>query len=396
MSDLEQVIEDSVNDALSGTEPEIAEDTSVAEPVATDMQQDATPVETDETGEPVAPSTSAVASPATQQQTPAEPEAPKDPFAEAAGMPQFGVTGRENRIPYSRVKKISERAATDAESKIAETVLGRKLNQGEKAVDAVKAHIAQLPELTSKVTDYEGRLNTVGQFENVMANDPEKFLTMLAKLPAYNKFFQFVETAYNNMARPGAGQQPPQTAPQPEAQLTDDMPQPDEKLADGSAVYSMEGLKKLVSWTQAKARQDAVAEATKQFNERYSALDKQYQPILQAWRNHQVQQSVVPIIQAQIAEARNWPLFNELEGEITKALEQDKSISLEAAYRKVAFPKLVAERNTMRQDIIKELQSAPASTSVSSRTIRQVAPASNGPRNIEDVIREQVEQLKGN
>ena len=388
MSDLEDVITDSLNDAVSGvdeSEPEVDSTPGVEvqpEPVADDGTAEAT-------GEQVSTQVTPGAN-----VTPEEPEF-KDPFAELVGVPQMGVTGRENRIPYSRVKKITEKSASDAELKIAETVLGRKLNQGEKAVDAVKSFAAQVPELTARVQDYEGRLNTVGQFENVMANQPEKFLQMLAKLPAYKQFFTFVENAYNTMSQNAAAPTPTQpgvaTPPQP---VADDMPQPDEKLADGSAVYSMAGLQKLITWTQTKAREQAVAEATNQFNDRYTALEQRYAPMMRAWTDYQTRQSVLPQIQAQIAEAKTWPMFNELEGEITSALQADQSLSLEAAYRKVAFPRMIAERNTMRQDLIKELQSAPAATSVSGRNTKPSPITPAGPRSLEDVIKEQLEQIR--
>lgn len=388
--ELESVIEDSLNDAVAGIdEPEPVVDSTPAveaEPVSSDGTAEAI-------GEP-APSTQVT--PNANAQTPEEPEF-KDPFADLVGMPQMGVTGRENRIPYSRVKKITEKSASDAETHVAEVVLGRKLNQGEKAVDAVKAFAAQVPELTTKVQDYEGRLNTVGQFEQVMANQPEKFLQMLAKLPAYKQFFTFVENAYNTMSQNAAAPVPTQPAPgqQPIAAvpLADEMPQPDEKLADGSAVYSMAGLQKLVSWTQAKAREQAVAEATGQFNERYSALEQRYAPIMQAWTEYQTRQSVLPQIQAQIAEAKTWPMFNELENEITQTLQADRTLTLEAAYRKVAFPKMIAERNNMRQDIIKELQTAPTSTAVSGRSSKPNPPTPAGPRSLEDIIKEQLEGM---
>jgi len=42
------------------------------------------------------------------------PEAPLDDFDKKFGLTSTSPTGRENRIPYSRVKKITEKAVTDA------------------------------------------------------------------------------------------------------------------------------------------------------------------------------------------------------------------------------------------------------------------------------------------
>lgn len=383
--DLEQVITDSVNDAVN-PEPEIDD---IGDPVSQETTTLDPPVVL-ESNESTAPDSTEVPSPATQETDPTAPttEEPQDEFAKLAGIPQNGVTGRENRIPYSRVKKITEKAVVDAESKIVEAAIGRKLNQGEKPVDAVKSIVAQIPELQGKVTDYETRLNTVGQFENVMANDPQQFLTMLSKLPAYQQFFQFVEQSYNALQ---AGAQPAQagaTATQPVAPDAN-MPEPDETLSDGSKVYSLEGLKKLLSWNA----QQVETRVAKQFEDRYKSLEDRYQPIRNEWEQHKYRQSVIPQIRAQIDDARKWPLFNENEAEITDLLAKDRSLSLEAAYRQAVFPKMIAERNSMRQDILKEIKTAPTATAVTGRQLKPTVP-SDSPRSLEDIIKESIETIK--
>lgn len=379
-SDLEDVITDAVNDAVT-PEPEVDD---IGETV------EATPEPTEAVTDPVTPvedTTTQVSSPAAKTE---EPAVEQDPFEKMLGMPQHGVTGRENRIPYSRVKKITEKAANE----VAEAALGRKLNPGEKATDVVKNYVAQIPQLQSTVQDYEQRLNTVGQFEQVMANDPQQFLQMLAKLPAYTQFFQFVENAYNALQtgyyqQPQQGQAAVPGQPQTPVQTDDAMPEPDEALKDGSKVYSMEGLKKLLAWNAKQVE----SKVSNQFEQRYKALETQYQPIRKDWENYQRVQSVLPVIRQQIAEARTWPMFNEHEADITKVLEQDKNISLEAAYRKVVFPKLVAERNSMRQNVIKELQQAPASSATVGRQTKP-NPPTEGPRSLEQIIKDQIETLK--
>lgn len=377
---LTQVIEDSVNDAVS-PEPEVDDigDTVEVQPETVTPEVTEPPTQSDST---------AVTSPNQQtEETQTDEQQDVDEFAKLAGISQMGVTGRENRIPYSRVKKITEKAVGD----VAEAVLGRKLNPGEKAVDVVKQHVAQIPQLQNQVKDYETRLETVGQFEDIMVNDPTQFLTKLSQLPAYQQFFQFVENAYNAL-QAGYYQQPPTGVPaqgQPPAQTEDAMPEPDETLTDGSKVYSLDGLKKLLAWNAKQVE----GRVSNQFEQRYKALEDQYKPIKQAWDNNARVQAVLPVIRQQIAEARTWPMFNENEDEITKALQADRNLTLEAAYRKVVFPKMVAERNNIRQSVIKELQQAPAATAVSGRAVKPVAPA-EGPRSLEDIIKEQLDQIR--
>jgi hypothetical protein len=387
-ADLEQIITDSVNDSINDVaetpDVDVSSDTP-SEPV----EASETPSEPEQVDAP-AP-TSEVPSPAATAAPEATPAEPQDEFAKLVGVPQVGVGGRENRIPYSRVKKITEKAATEAESKVAEAVLGRKLNAGEKAIDIVKAHVAKLPELETKVADYESRLTAVGQFEDVMANDPQKFLGMLAKMPVYRDFFDFVEQGSQALrgqqAAPAQAGQPAATnAPAPDA----GMPEPDEELSDGSKVYSMDGLKALLAWQS----QQTESRVTSAYEKQLKDMQSRYEPIANDWQERRRAEAVIPIIQKQIADARTWTLFNESESEILDVLRKDKTISLEGAYRQVVFPKLVAERSKIRQEVIQEVKSAPTATSITPRAASKPAAANAGPRTLEDVIREQVAGIK--
>jgi len=382
MADLEQIIADSVNDSINGVEetPEVVEETP-SEPV----EASESPSESEEVAE--APESTEVPSPARVEAEKATPEEPQDEFAKLAGMPKTGVGGRENRIPYSRVKSMVEKKAAAAESGFAEAVLGRKLNNGEKALDVVKAHVAQIPELTAKVTDYEARLTNVGQFEDVMANDPQKFLTMLATLPAYKPFFDFVDGAYKAQAQPGTQQQ---AGTQAVADPSGDMPQPDQDLEDGSKVYSLEGLKKLLEWNAAQTE----SRVTSKYETKLKEIEDRYSPVVTDWNERRRIEATLPTIRKKLEEARTWVLFNESEAEILEALQKDQSLSLEGAYNKVVFPKLISERNSVRKEVLAELKSAPASTSVPSRVASKPSSQSGGARSLEEIIKEQVATLK--
>lgn len=357
MSDLDSVIEDSISDSELPAE---TDDTS------TDDSAD-----TPETSEVASPATRTEEAEDSEGETPESgtpPAAPQDEFAKQFGIPELGASGRENRIPYSRVKKITEKAV----SEVAEAALGRKLAQGEKAIDVVKQHVAAIPELTSKVTEYESRLEKVGQFEDLLANQPSKFLELLETVPAYKNFFATVREALNKQT-PEAEETPP----------ADDMPQPNQELSDGSFVYDMDGLKSLLAW-QAKQVEDRV---TKQ-------VETRYKPIESAWQEDQHLKSVLPIIRNQIAEAQTWPLFSENEVEITKVLTDNPKVSLEGAYRMVVLPKLASDRDKMRQSILAEVKAAPQSTAVSSANKSSVRPTTSGPRSLEDIISESIQSLK--
>lgn len=344
---LEEVISDAVNDS------ELPADTLEASDASDTVTEDAPEsTETDleassDTEEGSGSDSLEVGSPATRQAaSQGKPE--QNEFEKKFGIPAQGASGRENRIPHSRVQKMVAKAVKDAEA----------------------SYTPKIQEYEAKVSEYEGRLRQVAEFENLMVNDSTKFLQLLNQLPQFQELLKPVF-------------QPPQqvqdqTQPDPDG----DMPQPDYTLADGSKVYSMEGLKQLNAWNRAKAREEARTEVL-------SEIEKRFGPIEQSFQAHQAYQEMAPKVHAQIQEARTWPLFNENESEITLALQQDRRLSLEGAYRKVVFPKITADRNRMREDLLREIKSAPSSTSAPSRAVRS-APTSGGNRSLEDIIRDQV------
>src|SRR3990167_3063698 len=306
MSDLHEVIEDSISDAELPIETDAVEAPAEVE-AAPDAPTEDAPIE-----EPV---TDEVASPAAQTE--------KDEFEKKFGIPGMSASGRENRIPYSRVKKISEKAASDA------------------VAAKVKEFEPQLAERDTKIKDYETRLQNVSEFEQVMVNDQEQFLGMLRQLPTWKPFFDKIDAAL-------AGQTQP-VATESNVPVTDDMPVPDQQLSDGTMVYSMDGLKALNAWNRTQARKETLAE-----------VDKQFGPMAKEWKNHRDSQermnAIIPQVQQQIQDARTWPLFNEHETEIVKALQDNQKLSLEGAYRQIVYPKLVADRGKMREEILREVQ----------------------------------------
>ena len=356
MSDLFEVIEDSISDAEAPADSTSPADTEPA--LDSDSPVESSPDGSDAPADPVADApadapTDEVLSPAGRE---------KDDFEKKFGIPGVSSSGRENRLPYSRVKKIAEKAASDsAAAKVAEFQ-------------------PRITEYETKIKDYEGRLQKVGEFEQVMVNNPDDFIAMLAELPAYKPFFDRVQAAF-------AGQTQPDTAGA-SAPVADDMPAPDQELGDGTMVYSMDGLKSLLKWQSEQSESRAVDRVTKQLEERYKPMESD-------WKEHQREQQLIPQVRAQMTEARSWPLFNEHEAEIVKALQLNQKLSLEGAYRQIVYPKLVADRGKMREEILREVRQAPRATSASTAASRPGASAvSSGPRSLEDVIAEAVKTLK--
>jgi hypothetical protein len=342
--DLEQVIQETVDDVQLPPEP--IESLEAETP-------DATPTEPLETSPEPA---QAVVEPPKDE--PVKPEV--DEFEKLTGIPQFGQGGRENRIPWSRTKKINEKAVRDAKA------------QWEKGLETTHAPLTKYQELETKTRTYEDALSKYVQFEQIMMTDPARFLSMVATLPGYQ---QALAPLFQKQS---VGQQEvkPQVAPE------DEMPQPDGP--DGS--YTKAGLRKLVDWN----RDQAVKAAEANFEKKYGKIAKSYD-------EYERTQAALPDVQRQISAARQWRLFNENETEIVKALQQNPTWGLEAAYLHVVQPKIDAlhqaelakaktDRESLRAELIKEIKQAPKSTSVSTSPSRSSVPGAGGNRNLEDVM----------
>lgn len=343
--DLEAVIEDSLNDAAQPAEP------AEIEEVVVDTPTDDTPV--DESAEQVEESIE-ISAPGTK---PIEKAEGADDFAKKFGLQANSVTGRENRIPYSRVKKIVEKNEKDVTDRVTK--------------EAEAKFTPQITEFQTKLKAYEDRQVNVQKFEEIMEGDPKTFLGMLSKLPAYKEFFEFVQKASD-----GIIEQPAKAT-----DLVALMPQPDQTLTDGSKVYSMEGLQALLKW-----QEDQVAQKTiKQVEERYAPIEK-------AWQTQEHAAKMVPIIEKQIAEARTWDKFTELEPKVVEILNADKNITLERAYLKAYQDAAVAEReqlstdrNKMRTELLAELKKKPVSSAAPTAPAK-ASKTPSGPQSVEDII----------
>jgi hypothetical protein len=343
MEDLNTIIEDAITDVELPADP-ITDSTDLSPTPDTSVVPEAT----ETPSEPVL-------------ETPVEPtkSAPVDDFDKRFGLTPTASSGRENRIPYTRVRKITDNAVKEART------------SWEKEITTSHVPVTKYQEVEKENTTYKSQLAQVAEFEKVMVNDHARFIGMLSEIPGYA---QILAPLFNPQA---------QTPEAPAQAVGDDMPQPDQKLSDGSSVYSMDGLKSLLAW-QAKQVESRV---TKQVEERYKPIESDFQ-------RYQAVQAVIPKVQQQIAEARTWPLFNESEDEIVQILQKNPTMNLDAAYRTIVWPKLQASRDQMRQEILKEVKTAPRSTSVPAGSVRTAPSTQSGPRSLEQVIADSIKGLK--
>lgn len=360
MPDLESVIAAAIAPASAAAAA--AEGATPAEPVETPAAE---PVET--------PVEEPAAEPAKVADTPAEPvekegvKPPVDPatlpvepvdeFAKEHGIKAKDSAGRENRIPYSAVKRINENAVKKATAALTET------------------HTATLAEHTGKITEYETRLQRVAEVETMMFEDQARFVEILRTLPGYAELL--------GPAKPA------------EAPLGDTPPPPD---VDGG--YTPEGLQKLLDWHTKKAAQTAAAQAEERIAKRYAPIEKEHK---QREQDAAFEAEMGPKIHAQLAYAReNWLGYAENEAEIQKAYLADKKLTLEAAWSKVMKPllagekeKLTTDRAKIRAEVLAEIAAAPAGTSVvpgaaPTQAARVPAVDPNKPVDLEEIIRQSI------
>jgi len=345
-TDLTDIVTESLEDAAMPQEEavETSEGSTTDEAVETSPEASSEATEASgDTGEVASPANRAAKTP--------------DEFEKKFGVSSQSVTGRENRIPYSRVKAI----------------VGKR--EKELQTQYENEYKPKLTEFETKIKGYEETLQRVGEFENVLMNEPEKMFEILQRIPAYAKYFQT-----HSQEQPAA-----QAAANPE----DAFPEPKDKYGDG-VNYNMDGVKALLDWN---ARQ-VESKVSKQYDDKFQQFQQKYSPIEEEWKAQQYMAQLAPKINEQITEARTWPLFTDNEAEIVKALEADRALSLDGAYRKVVFPKIQADRDSIRQSVIKDLQNAPAATAAPARSAKSVVQRGTGPRSLESVVSDAIRDIK--
>lgn len=237
---------------------------------------------------------------------------------------------KPNRIPYPDVKRIVD------------TQRGRERKKLTAEFDA------KLAEATSKVNTYEERLKAVGEVEALILSNPERYLELLPQ--ANPKFAELLKRG--EVTPPAVTAVVPATPPPPNV-----------TLADGSLTYDTVGLQKLMDWQAGQVK----SKLEKEFTDRFGPMERDYktQKLIDEQR---------PAVEAKLNAAEKWPLFTESRNEILAALQdpKDPASTLEAAYQRIVVPKLQANRDTMRADILKEIAAQPTKLGMSATPVAKV------------------------
>jgi hypothetical protein len=121
-------------------------------------------------------------------------------------------------------------------------------------------------------------------------------------------------------------------------------------------------------------------------------------PIEQERAAAQFEAQAIPKIKAQLAEAQTWPLFKEHQAEIQKAvaaLPQNlpPEVVLRQAYQSVVLPKLAANRDTVRSEVMAELKNRPHASTVTT-TVSGRGVQSPEAVDTEDIVRQALASIK--
>lgn len=294
-----------------------------------------------------------------------------DAFAKENGYRSKRPDGRENRIPHSRVQKISESQVRKALAPIAKE-LGLTKAEAELKIDDI---MAGLGERNTKFKGYEERLSNVDAIEQIMQQDPDRFISMMAEAnPTYKKFLERQAAA--------AEQKPVVDA------KDDPRPEPDYPIKDAQGnvtgmTYSLKGLDALNDWRDRQAERKFQAK----MDERFKPLDEQQKREQTRLKAEKIQKEAGEKIDKQLARASKWHGWKDNEAEILKAFQGGAEDIFEA-WMQTVIPKITADRTTMRAEILKELKGAPKDTSAAGASTVTEEPKAG--TSIEDIIRQSV------
>lgn len=301
-----------------------------------------------------------------------------DAFAKEHGYRSKRADGRENRIPHSRVQKIAQNQTRKALSSIAKELGLTNAEAEDLGLDHV---MGALTERGTKFKAHEERLSNIDAIEEIMANDEDRFISMMAEHnPRYKKFADFLA---NGAAAPRQSTQVDEK--------NDLKPEPDYPIKDaqGNVVgmtYSLKGLDALQDWRERKMERQIQAKMDERFKPVDEAAKRQKDESDRQARFEVITRQAEERIDKTLARAQKWPLWKENEADILKAYQGGAEDVFEA-YISTVITKMQGDRTKMREDILGEMKKAPKDTST---TVQNTAPTGGAARSIEDVMRDQL------
>ena len=266
-------------------------------------------------------------------------------------------------VPAAKVVAEGDLAATGDRSKRF-IPLDRHESTLQTAREQHQAEIRQLREQTdAQLLDARQQ----AQLLQLAESDPDRFLDALAQ--ANPRYAQRIAGRGGDGHGNGNGHAP--------APAGGGMPGPDAQLPDGSVGYSPEGLKALLDWHAGQVQ---------------SQMESRYAPVLQEHEARAAYQAAEGRVREKVTGALQWPGFAEAQADIAAALRADRTLDLHGAYMRVVIPKLQANRDTMRAELLAEIQGKPLK--VSHTAPHGAAPAVASTDNLQSIIRASIANIQ--
>jgi len=340
MPDLDELIGDAVVEAGLAERDDMGEFTETVEETPTP--------ELEETSAPGAEE-EAPAAEATEEEAGKEGAGKKTPDAEgdeldkelqSLGIQPKDARGGESRIRYTRVRKIWDNWKNRLTSELTEK------------------HGKAVKELEARATANAERLTYMDNVEKLINTDPRRYIDLLVMAqPAFRQYL-------NPTLFGGGGAAPDGSGGGTAAPVGDKMPGPDAQFADGSTGYSPEGLQKVLEWNTART----LKAAEDMFNKRYG---KPLENLTTQQRTAAERQMHETRVRNNVAQAKRiygqafTDDFGDLgsvkaDSAIIKVLNENKGINFLDACAIALIPRIQADRNKIREDVIRELKERPA------------------------------------
>jgi hypothetical protein len=234
---------------------------------------------------------------------------------------------------------------------------------------AREQHQAEIRQLREQTDAQLLEARQQAQLLQLAESDPDRFLDALAQAdPRY---------AQRIAGRTGPGGNGHGGNGNGRAPAAGGMPGPDAQLPDGSVGYSPDGLKALLDWHAGQVQ---------------AQMEQRYAPVLHDHETRAAIQAAEGRVREKVTHALQWPGFADAQADIAAALRADRTLDLHGAYMRVVIPKLQANRDTMRAELLAEIQGKPLK--VSHTAPHGAAPAVASSDDLQSIIRASIANIQ--
>lgn len=301
-----------------------------------------------------------------------KPEADEtDLELQALGLKGKDDRGVESRIRYSRVKKIWGNYKTKLEKEITER------------------HQQEFEPVKQELETIKARVEPLMNAEKMLDTDPARYFATIGMInPALRQFL--------NPALFG-GQPPQQQQAQTPPPQDDPMPGPNAVFPDGTKGYDMEGIQKLNEWNRRQAEASITAKMEARFGKPIEDFTRQQRET--AERNMYEERVKQNIATAQKvygqAFTEDFGAYGQIKptSAVLKVMKEQNLGFLEAC-AVALVPKLHADKNAIRAQVLAELDTAGKNKLAASRPspAQNQIPGKGAAQTPEEIIAEQMRQ----